>query len=323
MSVFTGLGGVRVSVPDGDTAGEIPGYTRTYDPDVLLSKTIDGLLFELQCRSYIAGGPQRITWGGFNYVNATDPGTGFQWAYNIISSALYPMNGGNFSTLSGFQNAPVEDGNILGGVPYICASDLLDTWVRNDNLAIITTVKPANWGDMTDTVVPTPLTTTRLSGFVTRAERIIGYNGNDHIIQQWNSIVTPVGDYSGFPQGLFCDNTAYGPGGSFTICKSVNLTTGATTVVTPPSDGTLTYSQTQPRMWTNAGGTQCFGVYSPLSLMGANGFLGGRKSILANSFHFRDVEPIVPGSVDVPVFYCWGDETTTIAALRQAYGDFP
>jgi hypothetical protein len=323
MSVFTGLGGVRVSVADGDTTGEIPGYSRTYNPHVLLSKTIDGSLFEVECQGFMCGGPQRITWGGFNYVNATDPGTGFQAAYNIVPTSLYPMNGGNFSTLSGFFKAPVEDGNILGGVPDICASDLLETWIRDDNLAIITTWNPANWGDMTDTISPTPLTTTRLSGFVTRTERIIGLDGNDHILQQWNSILTPNGDYSGFPQALYCDNTVYGPGASFTICKSVNLNDGSTTVVTPPSDGTLSYSQTQPRMWTNAGGTQCFAVYSPLSLIGANGFLGGRKSLLANSFHFRSVEPIIPGALTVPVCWCWGNEATTIAALLQCKGKFP
>lgn len=324
MSIATGRNGLKISIPDGDSAGEYAGYTRVVNPHQTLTKTISGSTFELEVEGWLAGGVQRMTWNGVNYINAADHGQGFQWAYNIIPTDLYPMNGGNFTTLSGLLFAPVEQGNITDGSnANVCSSDQYEAWLRNDGLAIITTVNPANWGDPTDTIAPTPRSIRRLSGYTTRAERIIGYDGNDHIIQSLSTVIIPDEDWSGYPQGLFCDLTAYGVGATFTVCKSVNLDTGVATDVTPPSDGTITHSQTAPRMWCNADSSHCFAVYSPLSMVGTHGFLGGRKGVNANSFHFRSIEPVVAGEHFAPSFLCFGAEATVIAALQQVYGDFP
>jgi hypothetical protein len=329
MSVVTGRNGLKISIPDGVTTGEYPGFTRTFNPLVTMTKSVDGSDLTVITASRLAGGIYSIVWNGITYCFSTDHGTGLQFAYQCTP---YELDGAAFSinNNSGLFFAPTEEGNQQdGNSQHLCSSDLLETWVRADGLSVITTVNPTFWGKPDSVNTPTPYNVRRLSSWTTTCERQIGYGGNDHIIRSTNSLTfPPFPELSQFDWIQLSDLTMYFPIADFSVCRKVNPADGTTVIATPPGPGDIEYNQTQPYLWENAGGTAAGGVYIPPSSIGPLGFYCARYGPLtSNTFAFRcpaqQVGGVQPLPETVEAFYCYGDRADVIAAFQQLYLDFP
>lgn len=290
MSIVTGRNRLMVYLDDGDPAGEYPGWIQQVNPQLTIEKVVDGKLLVMTARSDLACGWSSFLWGSDQFITgAGGKGQALQWAYNIIRGA--PVNGSNFSTFTGLDWAPVEQGNRNDSSSAFCASN--NYWraknAAGDACKRIT--NPAQWADAENTVAPLQHSVTKLSGFTTDSETRIGFQGHDNIVEFKNLITYPTTkpelDFYGYDWSLECDCTWYLGNAVFDTCYRVNLDTGVKTLVTVGLTD-LFHSQTEVFMWQNAAGTLAAAVYSPISQVGPNGFHGTRNGVdYSNAFHFR------------------------------------
>lgn len=286
MSILSGPAGLLISVDDGFTNGEYPGYT----PQIAQQFTISKADIEIDFTPGLACGWVAARYQDQPFLRPGPHGQGNCCGLVFNETVI---NGGNYVPTFGARFAPTEPGRSTDGASLHVGSShnkIVGINAAGDGTVRVTNI--AHWLDPDRVITTIPKSTRALSDFNLEMYDTIGFEGDNQIIHRLLRVHVP--DYAEvrqFPFVMTYAMTHYMNHSTFNVAKRINPTTGGLTEVFPEDGNTLMYSETEPFLWSNSAGSLSCAVYYEISKLvpdpdGTRGFMGTRFStgLHANAF---------------------------------------